>query len=67
MLSLLFKTNAELEPEEIFLARTEYPMDISFKTIDGMKLDNVQQQELKQLVFKDPEWQRGLKRIVKTI
>ena len=51
-----FKTNAELEPEEIFLARTEYPMDISFKTIDGMKLDNVQQQELKQLVFKDPEW-----------
>lgn len=59
-----FKTNAELEPEEIFLFRTEYPMDVSFKTIDGMKLDNVQQQELKQLVFKDPEWQRGLKRIV---
>ena len=30
-----------------------------------MSLEPLQQQELSQMVFKDPEWQRGLRAIVK--
>ena len=60
-----FKTSSELSPEEIFLARAEYPMDMKFKTVDGMELDPTQQVELSQRVYKNPIWQKGLKRIVK--
>ena len=60
-----FKTHSQMTPEEVFLTRAEYPMDKAFSSVDGMSLEPLQQQELSQMVFKDPEWQRGLRAIVK--
>ena len=60
-----FKAKNRMSPTQIFLSRVEYPMDVAFSSVDGMKLDNTQQTELSQMVFKDPEWKRGIKSIVK--
>lgn len=59
-----FKVSNPMTPEESFLVRVEYPMDLNFDTVDKVKLNPTQQAELAKLVFTDSEYQRGLKRIV---
>ena len=60
-----FKTSNPMTPEEQFLLRVEYPMDLNFESVDAVELTMPQQAELASLVYRDPEYQRGLKRIVK--